>query len=86
MRLRANIRRMTGATRHIIHGRESEDIASQIAWVEIEPADADGNFFLFYFTAAGTFLTDTWHQSLEDAKEQARFEFEIEDADWQEVT
>jgi len=31
MRLRANIRRATGNTRHTVHGRDAE---SAIAWVE----------------------------------------------------
>jgi hypothetical protein len=83
MRLRANVRRRTGVTRHVIHGRESEDLTSQIAWVEIEPAD--GAFYLFYFTAAGECITDSWHESLEQAKHQAFAEFEILDADWMET-
>lgn len=82
MRLRANVRQATGSTRHIIHGRESEDIASNIAWVEIEPDDA--SFFLLYFSAAGECLADTWHPSLEEAKRQAHVEFEIEESDWKE--
>jgi len=30
----------------------------------------------------GNYVNDTWHSSLEDAKAQARSEFEIEDQDW----
>jgi hypothetical protein len=69
MRLRANVRRHTGKTRHLIHGRESENIASMIERVEIEPAD--GAFFLLYFNAKGECLADTWHQTLDHAKQQA---------------
>ena len=72
---------MTGNTRHVIHGAESLDIASQIAWVDIEPP-TDGAYLLLYFNANGDCLADTWHESAEHAKEQARFEFEIEDTDW----
>jgi len=84
MRLRASVRRATGFTRHIIHGRESEDLASNIAWVEAEPAN--GAVYLFYFSVHGECLTDTWHESLDGAKHQARLEFAIEEADWEEVT
>lgn len=84
MRLRAKVRRTTRATQHIIHGRESEDIVSKIAWVELE--SGDGGLYLFYFSAAGDCLADTWHESIEQAKHQAQLEFEIADADWQEVT
>jgi hypothetical protein len=31
-------------------------------------------------------MTDTFHESLAGAKEQARFEFEIEDGDWEEAS
>lgn len=83
MTLTAKVLRRTGNTRHVIHGRDFEDIGSKIASVEIEH-NKDG-FFLYYLSAAGEYLTDTWHQSLGDAKKQAMFEFEIEDADWREV-
>jgi hypothetical protein len=83
MRLRAEVRRVTGNTRHHVPGRGAGDLCPTIAWVEIEPGD--GAYYLFYFTAAGECLTDTWHESLDAAKRQARFEFEIEDADWTDV-
>ena len=76
--------RATGNTRHLVHGRDSEDLSSNIAWVEIEPSD--GAFYLFYFSAKGECLADTWHESLDHAKQQADFEFEIDQADWKEVT
>ncbi len=80
MRLRARIRRATGRTEHVVYGHASGGVAPQIAWVEIEPAD--GAFFLFYFDSNGTCLADTWHQTVEQAKAQAQFEFEIEEHDW----
>ena len=81
MRSRANVRRATERTRHVIHGRESEDISSNIAWVEIQ--SDDGGVYLLYFSSAGECLADTWHPSLEAAKRQASVELEIEDADWE---
>jgi hypothetical protein len=68
----------------VIHGGESLSVAAQIAWVEIEPAD--GAHYLLYFNTSGECLADTWHESAEQAKAQARFEFEIEESDWKEVS
>jgi hypothetical protein len=48
--------------------------------VEIQPAD--GAFFLLYLDEHGDCLTDTWHQTLEQAKAQARHEFGIGEDDW----
>jgi hypothetical protein len=75
--LTADVRRATGTTRHIIHGRESEPL--NIARVEIEPGD--GGFFQFRFSSSGECLADTWHPSLEEAKGQACFELEIDESD-----
>jgi hypothetical protein len=67
----------------VIHVAASVDVTSQIAWVEIE--ERDGAFYLFYFDSNGNRLTDTWHETVERAKAQARFEFEIEEHDWNDV-
>jgi hypothetical protein len=84
VRLKANVRRYTGKTRHLVHGRESEEIASTIQRVEIQPDDEA--FLLLYFNASEDCVADTWHQTLDQAKEQANFEFEIEEADWSALT
>ncbi len=52
-------------------------------WVEIVPAD--GAFHLLYMTDRGECLTDTWHQTVSQAKAQAHHEFEIVEADWQSI-
>jgi hypothetical protein len=74
--LKAWVKRVTGNTTH--HSAERQ--VPPPAFVKIEH-NKDG-FFLLYFDAAGDGLTDTWHQSLEDAKRQAKFEFEIEASEW----
>lgn len=89
MRLRARVRNVTGATRHYrAHIAQSEVIRDELMpapeWVEIRPAD--GAFYLLYFSEAGDCLTDTWHQTLAQAKAQAAFEFAIEDADWEQLS
>ena len=85
MKLRAKVNRSTGKTKHylstvidskLVRGQEFPPAA----WVEI--SEQDGAFFLNRFDADGSFLTDTWHETLEDAKGQARFEYCIAENDW----
>ena len=40
---------------------------------------------LIRFSAAGDFAGDTWHPTLEEAKDQAAFEFGDSASDWQEL-
>ncbi len=81
MRLRARVREHTGATRHTVNGVDrSRDIAT------VEIADAGGGaFYLLYFDSAGKGITDTWHLSIEGAKGQAEYEFNITEADWESI-
>jgi hypothetical protein len=89
MRLRANVVRATGATvhRHAKVAKGAIVTGAQVtipARVEIEEPSS-GGFFLYHYDATGRCIADTWHATLAEAKEQARFEFEIEGADWTEV-
>jgi hypothetical protein len=43
--------------------------------------DAEG-FYLFYCDAEGIELTDTFHDSVEAAKVQAQFEFNVRPDEW----
>lgn len=86
MRLRARVQRVTGATRHHrAHFEEGEvrkdEEMPAPASVEIQPAE--GAFSLLYLDEHGECLTDTWHQTLEQAKAQARHEFGIGEDDWE---
>ena len=83
MRLRARARRVTGNTHHYRVGVGRDALPSP-AYVEIEPS-GEGAFYLLYFNSSGECLTDTWHETIARAKEQARFELEIAEADWEEV-
>lgn len=74
--LRASIPRLTGKTRHLLHG---EPIGGPVS---VEIHQTDGGFFLLHIDSAGDSIADTWHQSLDDAKAQAKFEYEIVDSDW----
>jgi len=46
--------------------------------IQTEPS----GFVMIHMDQRGNYVNDTWHPSLEDAKAQARSEFEVEDQDW----
>jgi hypothetical protein len=88
MRLRAEVTGSTGKTRQAI-GALVDGQPTPIAelpvpkWLEI--SEEDGAFYLFHLDAEGVCYADTWHQSLEEAKQQAAFEFGIASDKWTEV-
>jgi hypothetical protein len=85
-RLTANVRTHTGKTRHGI-GTMVDGVPtmskqfSNAARVEIE--ERNEGYFLMRFTEQAEFAGDTWHQTLEEAKGQAHFEYAIEEDDWE---
>ena len=60
----------TGACRHIVAGGTLGP-ADALAICENE----DGAFFLFYCDADWGVVADTWHETIEGAKNQASFEY-----------
>ena len=88
MRLRAKVTGSTGKTRHtigaIVDGEPTPIAELPIPeWVEI--SEEDGAFYLFHLDTEGVCFADTWHQTLQEAKEQATFEFGITPDEWIEV-
>jgi hypothetical protein len=74
--LQATIRTVTGKTTHWIGAERCADpVAARIVM-------EDDGFYLLRLDSEGQCLADTWHQSLDEAKAQAAFEYEITDADW----
>jgi hypothetical protein len=61
----------TGACRHLAHG----ELLGPAAGLAI-CRDADGGFYLFGCDAEWNTVTDTWHQTLDDALRQAEFEYD----------
>ena len=55
--------------------------AAQVLLIEEKP---DG-VFLSRFAEAGGFAGDTWHRSLDEAKAQGEFEYEVLLTEWREV-
>ena len=86
MRLRATVRTVTGRTRHLLgwaapNGIGTTQLPDPIA---VEIVEQDGAFFLFRLGPNGHCIADTWHQTLDEAKQQANFEYGIEESDWKE--
>ncbi len=63
--------RSTGRTRHVVGGR---DVGAPAALVIATYADADG-VYLFHCDHEWNVLADTYHETEEEALDQARFEF-----------
>lgn len=88
MKLRAKVRHVSGNTRHARAHLEGDEVREgslfpDAVWAQIEPAD--DAFYLLYLDADGKPMTDTWHETLGQAKQQAEFEFGIMDDDWNDI-
>ena len=69
----------TGATRHFVDGVLRQDFT----WLAIcRYADSCDEFYLFYCDDHWNTITDTYHASLQLAKQQASFEYEGVDKTW----
>ncbi len=79
--LRARVKRITGATRHLANGSEFPPPAF-VEIVEVNDGGRSAGFHLEYFDANGEFMTDTWHPTLPEAKAQATYEFETAEDEW----
>lgn len=71
----------TGLTRHFKQGSLQGAAANLAICCYID--DPDSGFYLFGCDADWNVITDTWHESLEAAKRQARHEYENIDDAWQ---
>ena len=63
---------VTGNTRHVVYGAEVTEFAA----LAITQYDGDEGVYLFYCDEAWETVSDTYHDSVEDAISQAEFEFE----------
>ena len=71
--------RHTGNCRQIVDGV----LMGAMSGLAICEAEAEGAYYLLGCDKNWQPLTDTWHQSLDDAKRQAEFEYEGVSATWQ---
>lgn len=68
----------TGKTRHYSEGNFLNNLFSQLAicqYLKEGKSDENKPVYLFYCDINWKVLTDTYHENVEDAKNQAEFEF-----------
>ena len=73
--------RATGKTVHYFGNDELPPPFS----LEIAQYEDDNGYYLFYLDKNGEVQTDTYHDSLQAAIEQAQWEFNISEGEWEEV-
>lgn len=84
------MRRVTGLSQHWLGDVDDEGNLRKLAelpaanWVEIRQGNQ--GYYLLYFDESGAYITDGWHATFEEAKAQAKFEFEIDEDDWRPIT
>ncbi len=81
----AKVKQLTGAIKHH-YGRigPSGIVPGEMlpAPTSVEILEVEGGFLLIQYDADGNEITDSWQATLEDAKAQAKLEYEINDDDW----
>ncbi len=69
----------TGKTRHVVFGT---DMPSPVI-LRIVRFPGDQGYYLLYLDKTGRELTDTYHDSLAGAVDQARWEYEVQPEQWE---
>lgn len=69
----------TGKTTHYHNGTVIKAIPQKLQIVQYEN---DNGFYLIQIDSTNNELSDTYHDSIEDAKDQAAWEFDLKEFDW----
>ena len=72
----------TGNTKHY-HGNEKLPKPEALQLIKY---DGDDGYYLFYLNENMEEMTDTYHNTIERAFQQAEWEFDIQAKDWKEVS
>lgn len=78
------VRHLVGIPASVGRRRSTESDLPMPSILTIEPGEA-GSVFLHRLTENGVECGDTWHQSVRDAKDQARYEYGDSVSDWEEI-
>jgi hypothetical protein len=68
----------TGFTKHY----EGSELLPSPSSLAIAKHSDDSGYYLLYYDETGTELTDTYHDSLEEALHQAILEFQVKPEEW----
>ncbi len=82
MRLTASVRRATGSTIHTLGTGTPGDITLLQSATRLEIVDSTEGVMLLRYSSEGAFVGDTWHITIEEAKRQAQFEFDVDPSEW----
>ena len=75
-----------GKDHQITHSWVMGDQRDLMPWPSILILEAhDGHAMLYRYAADGNFAGDTWHENVEDAKEQAEYEYARVLNKWKEI-
>jgi hypothetical protein len=87
MHFRATVQKVTGNALHLRAGKPADNLEQMLISnaKTVEIVEQDGAVFLLRLDGRRACISETWHETVEAAKEQARFEFGIEDDDWEDV-
>ena len=66
-------------SKHIVNSEEMK----QPSELQIAKYEDDEGYYLLYVDKLGNEMNDTFHESMQDALEQAEWEFGIKKADWE---
>ena len=70
-----------GRTRHTVSDGAGVRDFPFFVRLEIVQYSGESGFYLLHISEDGQ-IADTWHESLADAFQQAKFEFEVEEKEW----
>jgi hypothetical protein len=73
--------RRLGIVKHTLIDESGSRMFPDFVRLEIVSYGPESGFYLLHLCADGT-GTDTWHQTIEEAFEQAAFEFQVSREDW----
>ena len=74
-----------GRTRHYIKDANGHREFAPFVSLEIASYPEEKSCYLFHISENGE-MADTWHESLQDAIEQAEFEFGVRKDEWTDVS
>jgi hypothetical protein len=83
--MKAVVRHDTGKVKHWLGKIEDGEVrkGAPIAGISsLEIVERNGSFFLLRMNAEDECLTDSWHQTKQEAILQAEFEFDVRPEDW----
>ena len=77
------VKHFRGLPPELTGGEDQRELMEAPALIAIE--EKPDGVFLFRFTADGQVVGDTWHMTVQEAKQQAHFEFGDLLSDWKSV-